>query len=123
MPGSRPDGCLPRAASWKNSSKCRVRAAIMSVIMFRPTPASPCRRPPGPTHAGPPGEEVDPDGTNERLCERIVDQGIVDVGAIALAAATMVAVAPTLDARFQLSLSVRATSSPSISTSCLATST
>ena len=91
-------------ASMKKSSKNRVRTAITSVIrrgravvvVGQPNLA-----------VDQPGEEVDADRANQR---RGVGSSISGFGllvASARAAATMVAVAPTLDARSQLSPSVR----------------
>ena len=53
-------------------------------------------------------KHVDADRADQRFGERIVDQRISARVAIARAAATIVAVAPTLDARSHVSLSVRA---------------
>ena len=55
-----------------------------------------------------PGEEVDADRADQRLGERVVDQLARVLGGHARAAATIVAVAPTLEARSQVSSSVRA---------------
>jgi hypothetical protein len=62
---------------------------------------------------GPPGAEVDADGPHERLRERVVDS--LALVARALPAATKVAVAPTLDAKSQVSLSVRFNQVPNAS--------
>ena len=59
---------------------------------------------------GPSGEEVDADGAHQRLGERSsISAALV---ARARPAATMVAVAPTLVARSQVSFSVRPTGGP-----------
>jgi hypothetical protein len=60
--------------------------------------------------AGQPGKEVHPNRADQRLGEGIVDQRLIAPGGgPARYAATIVAVAPTLVVRSQLSLSARAT--------------
>lgn len=61
---------------------------------------------------GQPGEEVHAHRPHQRFGVRVGDQAPSPVLAIARAAATIVAVAPTLEARVQVSSSVRAISSP-----------
>ena len=99
-----------RPASAKKSSKNRVRTAMPSANRCMPTGDSPLVevvRAKSPVASL--GEEVDADGAHQRFGERIVDHRVVGTWwPTARAAATIVAVAPTLEARSQVSLSVRA---------------
>ena len=114
------DAC--RAASWKNSSKYRVRAAIMSVIRSRPQPAS--RSSTAARSNSPLAHRVKkstPTARTSGSAEWIVDQGIVDVGCDCPCSGDHGRGSPHAGCEIpQPSSSVRATSSPFISTSCLA---